>query len=74
MQDVVNIHLNLAHMLCHEILKKKQSPAASYMAKMLLQLEIPTENVTAANELISQVEITLEEVMYITLKYLHIIS
>lgn len=57
------MHLNIAHMLCHEILKKKISQAVPYLTKMLLQLEISTANLTAIQELMNQVEIVLDEVI-----------
>lgn len=61
LQEVVDTHTNLAHMLCHDLLKKKQSIAVPYLIRMLLNLNI-TDDPTVTEELTKKVEIILEEV------------
>lgn len=64
LQDVVVTHFTLAHIICHEILKKKNSHVIPYLTKMLMHLDTDN-NLTAVEELLQKVELILEEVLYL---------
>ncbi|KAG5878423.1 hypothetical protein JTB14_002506 [Gonioctena quinquepunctata] len=59
--DLVNPHLSMAHMFCYEMMKRTNAPIVHHLSKMLLYLDVPSENYSSIKELISQVEITLLE-------------
>ncbi|CAH1100124.1 unnamed protein product [Psylliodes chrysocephalus] len=53
-------HVNMAHMCTNEILKTKNPLMAVYLCKMLVHLDIQSENVAVLKELIAQVNTILE--------------
>ncbi|XP_072382849.1 condensin complex subunit 3-like isoform X2 [Diabrotica undecimpunctata] len=60
-KDLINIHINMAHMFTHEIIKKRNDFVAIYLSKLLLYLDISTDNAAAIKELKTQVQKVLDD-------------
>ncbi|XP_023312044.1 condensin complex subunit 3 isoform X1 [Anoplophora glabripennis] len=59
--EVVHIHTDLANLLCYNIANKPKDLTVPYLTKILLHLEIPPEKTVAIRELLTQVELLLED-------------
>ncbi|CAG9817626.1 unnamed protein product [Phaedon cochleariae] len=60
-KELASTHLAMAHMFCYEMVKKKNASIVHYLSKMMLLLEIPSENSALAKELVAQLEVLLDE-------------
>uniref|UniRef100_A0A6P7FVC2 Uncharacterized protein LOC114334577 n=1 Tax=Diabrotica virgifera virgifera TaxID=50390 RepID=A0A6P7FVC2_DIAVI len=60
-KDLINIHINMAHMFTHEIIKRKHDFVAIHLSKFLLILDISSDNIAAIKELKTQVQKVLDD-------------